>query len=76
MSNAESQFRRDTIESLEEENESLCNRLVIAEKALREIKKGEGPFSRDHLKHATNTIEAMKELADEALNQIQEKEDQ
>ena len=36
--------------------------------ALEEIAKGEGPFSRDPLTHASNTIDAMKELARAALH--------
>jgi hypothetical protein len=36
-------------------------------KALEEIAKGEGAFSRDHLTHAQNTIENMKRIAVEAL---------
>ena len=38
-------------------------------KALEKITKGEGRFNRDPLKHASNTIEDMKWLAQEALNQ-------
>ncbi len=34
---------------------------------LEEIAKGEGPFNRDPLEHASNTIDAMKALASEAL---------
>lgn len=34
---------------------------------LGEICEGKGPFSRDPLQHASNTIEAMRELAMEAL---------
>jgi hypothetical protein len=43
----------------------LAQRDVVAaqREALLEIAKGEGPFSRDPLTHAENTIEAMKELA-------------
>lgn len=40
--------------------------------ALREIQKGEGPFSRDHITHAENTIEAMKGLARTALGLSQD----
>jgi hypothetical protein len=36
--------------------------------ALVEIAKGEGPFSREPLEHAANTIEAMKTLAVAAIN--------
>ena len=35
--------------------------------ALEEIRKGEGEFSRDHLTHCQNTVEALKGLADAAL---------
>ena len=35
--------------------------------ALREIAKGAGPYSQDQLEHATNTIQAMKDLANEAI---------
>ena len=35
--------------------------------ALEEIIKGEGPFSQDHMQHAINTIEAMKDLARAAI---------
>lgn len=37
------------------------------EATLREIAKGEGRFSLDPLKHASNTVEDMKALADAAL---------
>jgi hypothetical protein len=47
---------------------ALLARIEELEGALREIEKGEGPFSRDQLTHATNTIEAMKELASAALS--------
>jgi hypothetical protein len=36
-------------------------------KALEEIAKGQGAFSRDPLTHASNTIDDMKTLAREAL---------
>ena len=35
--------------------------------ALREIAKGQGPYSRDPFQHACNTIEDMKELASAAI---------
>ena len=47
-------------------------RLEIAKKALREISRGEGEFSRDHMTHAKNTIENMKRLAIDALREIGE----
>lgn len=34
---------------------------------MTEIAKGEGPFSRDQLTHAYNTINAVKQLATDAL---------
>lgn len=49
-----------------------CERNEKLERALREIAKGEGPFSRDPLTFAGNTIEAMKELADAALAELEE----
>ncbi len=36
-------------------------------KALEEVSIGAGPFSRDPLTHASNTIEAMKDIAKQAL---------
>jgi len=45
---------------LTEENERL-------RQALAEIAKGEGAFSRDPLTHASNTIDNMKRLAEQAL---------
>jgi len=44
-------------------------KLQIADllQALEEIIKGEGPFSQDHMQHAINTIEAMKDLARAAI---------
>lgn len=35
--------------------------------ALEEIAKGAGPFSRDALTHASNTIDYMKEVANAAI---------
>lgn len=45
---------------LRDENERL-------REALKEISKGEGPFSRDPLEHAGNVIDSMKNIATEAL---------
>jgi hypothetical protein len=39
--------------------------------ALREIAKGAGPYSQDPHEHARNTIEAMKQLAKEAIAQAE-----
>ena len=36
--------------------------------ALQKIAKGEGAYNRDPLTHASNTIEAMKAIAEAALN--------
>lgn len=38
-----------------------------ATKALEEIAKGEGPYSRDQIEHAENTIKYMVRLAEETL---------
>jgi len=46
---------------------AALDRLDITKKALREIAKARGPFSRDQYEFACNTIEAMKVLAAEAL---------
>jgi len=51
-----------------EPNQQYTSTLVAA---LQEIAKGEGPFSRDPLTHAENTIEAMKEIARLALEQAE-----
>jgi hypothetical protein len=41
--------------------------ITYLERALKEISKGEGTYSRDRLQHATNTIMEMKEIASGAL---------
>lgn len=38
--------------------------------ALEEISLGRGPFNRDPLKHAENTVEAMKEIAKTTISEI------
>ena len=43
-------------------------------KALQEITKGQGPFSRDQLVFASNTIEAMKAIARAAIAQVESEE--
>jgi len=43
-------------------------------KLLKEIAKGEGAYSRDVLKHAENTIENMKSLANQALELLEAKQ--
>ena len=57
----------DTIDNQQAEIERL-------RKALQQISKGEGPFSRDPLTHASNTIDAMKAEAVEALDETAEQE--
>jgi hypothetical protein len=49
-----------------------CNAHADLVKALEEIAKGQGAFSRDPLAHASNTIDDMKALAREALAQVPE----
>lgn len=39
--------------------------------ALKEIAKGEGPFSNDRLIHAINTIEAMQAIAIAAIERVE-----
>lgn len=50
----------DGVMALKAENERL-------RAALTEISEGRGPFSRDQLTFATNTIESMKQIALDAL---------
>ena len=45
----------------------LIHRVEYLEAALKEIAKREGPFSRNQLLHASNTIDAMAKIAEEAL---------
>ena len=50
--------------------EGFCTERAEVERlegVLREIAKGEGPFSMDHMTHASNTIDAMRKLATDAL---------
>lgn len=42
-------------------------RIAYLEAALKAIAKREGPFSRDQLTHASNTIDAMAQIAEDAL---------
>jgi len=41
--------------------------------ALKQIARGEGRFSIDHLTHAENTIEAMLKIANEAIAKVESK---
>uniref|UniRef100_A0A6M3KHQ7 Uncharacterized protein n=1 Tax=viral metagenome TaxID=1070528 RepID=A0A6M3KHQ7_9ZZZZ len=52
---------------LKVENNRLKIENAKLKMALIEISKAEGPYSRDPLTHAGNCIEAMKNLAIEAL---------
>ena len=59
---------RDHAESITKAAESWYqSRSRPLVEALKEIQKGEGTFSMDHLEHASNTIESMKEIARKAL---------
>ena len=55
------------IDLADEYHDKLVEAVRVAREALAEISKGNGRFSQDHLTHASNTIEDMKELANEAL---------
>lgn len=56
---------------MEETDRLLIQKLQAQNKimleALQEIAKGQGAFSRDPLEHASNTIDNMKEIANEAI---------
>lgn len=54
-----------------DETASLKARVVVLEAALKEISKGEGPYSHDHLQHADNCIDSMKAIALAALDTSQ-----
>lgn len=41
--------------------------IIVLEAALREIRRGTGPYSRDHLQHAANCIQYAKDVAARAL---------
>ena len=45
----------------------IIAKLRLYESALKEISKGRGPYNRDPLEHAHNCIEAMTEVAKQAL---------
>ena len=55
--------------SLESE---LRDRIEELEEALRQIAKGEGPFSRDPLTHAANCVENMQKIAIDALQKVKQ----
>ncbi|MBD3180757.1 hypothetical protein GF312_00595 [Candidatus Poribacteria bacterium] len=56
------QNKDERIQELEDCVENLIS-------ALEEIKKGAGAYDMDKLKHASNTIENMKEIAETAIRQ-------
>lgn len=62
---------QDALKELEQEfaidHAQMQACIEALEKALSEIAKGEGRFSRDPLIHASNTVEDMKALAVAAL---------
>ena len=49
------------------ENVRLSSEGAVMREALKEIAKGEGRYDMDQLKHASNTIEDMVHLANNAL---------
>jgi hypothetical protein len=49
---------------------AALDRIDIMKLALKQIEKGEGRFDHDHLQHAINTIENMKEIATGALDEV------
>ena len=49
--------------------ETLSQEIKRLLEALTEIAKGKGRFAIDQLKHASNTIEDMQEIANEALKE-------
>ena len=65
-------FGATAIATVDPGEDSRANARLIAAApdllvALKEIAKGEGPFSRRPLEHAANTIEHMKEIARAAI---------
>ena len=65
------QLTDEQVEHLSGQIERLEDQLAAATAALTEISKGEGPFNRDQLEHASNAIDSMKSSADDALATIQ-----
>jgi len=47
------------------------NKLLIAIVALKEITKKKGRFSNDRLTHASNCVEDMAKIAENALEEIE-----
>ena len=54
----------------ETDHEDIIKKLVIA---LQEICKGQGRYDMDRLRHASNTIEDMIEIAGRALDELPKK---
>ena len=57
----------DKLSKIKDENEKLKAENERLKEALEEIKKGEGRYSLDQFEHCRNTVEDMKELAEQAL---------
>jgi len=53
-----------------DDHNSLVANLQLCETSFQEIKKGMGPFAQDQQTFADNTIEAMKGLAQAALDLV------
>lgn len=60
-------MQTDTLADMTRERNELRAEVRRLRAALQEISIGRGPFSRDPLTHADNTIEAMKGVATQAL---------
>jgi len=61
--------REVDIAELLEMMKTMASRNSEMSDALKEIAKGEGRYDTSKLQHASNTIEDMKKLAEDALNQ-------
>jgi hypothetical protein len=62
--------KMDECADLIHKGKQLEPKLQIALTALLEISEGKGRYDMDRLKHASNTIEDMKDLADKAIKRI------
>lgn len=65
MSLSDTAYRRKSLQL-----ELAQSRLAIASDALTTISNGEGRYSRDPLEHASNTIDDMKKIAVDALDEM------
>ncbi len=61
------QGKQDAESELLPKIERLSSEGAVMREALKEIAKGEGRYDMDQLKHASNTIEDMVHLANNAL---------